>query len=55
MNHTGSTPAQQFISVTEYSDSDDKDSLMPLLIYPEEPDNKEFLSKPPSVEPAPDP
>ena len=43
------------VTNTVDSDLDNKDSVMPPLIYPEESDNKESLSDPPSAEPTPDP
>ena len=43
------------VTYTEEINSDDKDSMMPLLIYPEESNNEESLRDPTSVEPTPEP
>ena len=43
------------VTYTEYSELEEKDSVMPPLIYPEKYDNEDSLSDPPSVEPTPDP
>ena len=43
------------VTYTEESDSDDEGDIMPLLIYPEDSDNKEYPSNPPSTEPTPEP
>ena len=40
---------------TEDRDSDEEYRVMPPLMYPEESDDEEFLSKPPSTETTPDP
>ena len=39
------------VTETEDSNSDDKDSMMPPLIYPGDSNDEESLSNPPSAEP----
>ena len=43
------------VTDTENSNADDKDSVIPPLIYPEDPDDDNSQSDPPSTEPTPDP
>ena len=43
------------VTYTEDSDWEDEDSVIPLLIYPEDTNSKDFLSDPTSMEPTPEP
>ena len=48
-------PHGSVVTDTDDSDLDDKDSVMPLLIYPENSEDEEYLRDPPSADPTTEP